>query len=1104
MPSLRLLKPGIATCLAYLGTGALGLMIAIEPGFATLLWLPAGIALGMAMHYGRAVLWGVFLGSCLLNIGVAWHHTPGLLEALPVALMIALGATLQAQTGAWLVRRYIGHPLALHQPAQVMRFILVAGPLSCLINGTIGPLALLVAGQAPVSQLPLTMLTWWIGDSLGVTMALPLMLVMIRPLRENWMPPVRRIGRSLLLVVLASLLAFQVLDSSERRHQLQRHRQYAEVQQRALQDSLDGAVSAASALRGFVDTIPEITPDNFRRFTGQLLDNHRVLQGISWNPLVRESEAAAFEARMQALYGGDFQITPAGAQTAGDRVVVGFIEPQAGNREALGFDVFSNPERQAALRAAGRSGEAVPTDAIHLVQADGTQAGVLLFMPVYSAETPQDASRWSQLRGFATVVLRIGDLVRHSLGPSLSANGDILLLDPDAPPANQVLFASETGMTAGQLQQLEADGDMAVMVRSEIRFGAGHWELLQYARAAYLETPWMLYGLLSGGLLLSGLYCWLLMVLAGQRSRVQQQVIEQTRQLAQSNAMLAEAQRVAGLSQWIWRPATGCHVWSDALRQQLGLQSGSETSVQAFLARLQPACRDRVAAAIEDWLGGANSAQALVCELQPLAGKSRYLELQSAWVGDEQGQPEYLSIVVRDITERWLAEEQIRRLAYYDSLTGLPNRELFHENLRQQILQGRRGSRFGALMFIDLDNFKSLNDTLGHSVGDELLRDVTLRLRQGLREQDIISRFGGDEFVILLPCTCADEDAARSMGAAVAQKVIDLLQPPFQFGSYSHSVSASVGVTLVPQGTAKPEVLIMQADTAMYRAKNMGKGRYAHYEPDMQAELLQQVQLEQELRKAVSQGQLELHYQPQFDRERRLVGAEALVRWRHPQQGLLLPGSFVGVAEESGLIGPLGEWVLDQGVRQLGRWSREGYELARLSVNVCPSQLDDAGFIDRLDARLAAAGVLPQRLCLELTEQVLLPQASLVQQRVEALQERGYCISIDDFGTGYSSLNYLKKLSFHELKIARDFVRDLPLGRRDSLLVKTILSMARTLGVEAIAEGVETVEQYEYLCQLGCQRFQGFYLGRPVPGADFQRLLATDYAVDAEAVYEID
>ncbi|MFC6670571.1 putative bifunctional diguanylate cyclase/phosphodiesterase [Marinobacterium aestuariivivens] len=296
----------------------------------------------------------------------------------------------------------------------------------------------------------------------------------------------------------------------------------------------------------------------------------------------------------------------------------------------------------------------------------------------------------------------------------------------------------------------------------------------------------------------------------------------------------------------------------------------------------------------------------------------------------------------------------------------------------------------------------------------------------------------------------------------------------------------------------------MQADTAMYHAKGMGKGRFSHYQADMQAELVKQVKLDQELRQALQQRELELHYQPQFDQQRSLVGAEALVRWRHPERGLLLPGAFLRVAEEAGLMGEIGEWVLDEAIAQLSRWDHDGLCLPRLSINICPSQLSDDGFIDRLDARLAGSGLLPQQICIELTEQVLLPQASHVHQRVETLRDRGYAISIDDFGTGYSSLNYLKKLPVAELKIAREFVKDIPEGRQDSLLVKTILNMARNLGVDVIAEGVERIEQYEYLCQLGCPRFQGYYLARPMPAAEFARQLRFAYAVETESDFVIE
>ncbi|NVK40768.1 MAG: EAL domain-containing protein [Oceanospirillaceae bacterium] len=1104
MSILRYLLPGFGTCIAYLLTGALGLMIALPPSYASLLWLPAGISLGMTLQYGPRALYGVFLGSFLLHVYIASGFSVSWFELILEPLPIALGAALEALAGAWLVRRFIGHPLALHQPRQVACFIWYSGPIACAVSGLIGPLSMWAAQRFPAAELPSVILTWWIGDSLGVIMVLPLMLVLFRPLRESWMPPVRRVALPLFLICIGALAGFHLLSQNEQQHQRDGFTQYAEMQRHSLQMSLSSAVDALHALSGFVTTVPELTPDNFRQFSAELLELHPELHGISWNPSVPAGQLAAFERHLSRLYGEPFSVrsVEGAADPEGRRVVVGFIAPFEENRSALGLNVQSDPARRSALLKAAGSGLAIPTEPIQLAQETGSQAGVLIFLPVYHGAPATEAERFTQLRGYATAVVRVGDLVRQSIGHALTERSAVTLMDMDAPRDSRLLFRSDNGLDANQLERRIADNELPILMRSRVELGGRTWELVQYAQFAYIDKPETLYYLLCGVFLLSGLYSWLLLVMAGQRNQVQLQVADRTRQLALSHSMLAEVQRIAGLSQWVWQPGADGHRWSEGFRALLGDCVG-EASLELFLARVQPGHRDRVRARFEDWLQGDSLREPLDCELLPAAGQVRYIELQSDWVSDGQGRRDYLSIVARDISDRWRAEEQIRRLAYYDSLTGLPNRDLFHENLRQQIVQGRRSGYFGALLFIDLDNFKSLNDTLGHSVGDQLLKDVTERLRQGLREQDIISRFGGDEFLILLPCTCPDEAAAAAMGAGVAQKVIDLLRPPFLFGSYSHSVSASVGVTLVPQGTAVPEVLVMQADTAMYHAKGMGKGCFAHYRPDMQAELVQQVQLEQELRQALQQGQLELHYQPQFDRERRLVGAEALVRWRHPVQGLLLPGSFIRVAEETGLIGPLGEWVLDNGVRQLGDWNRAGLSVARLSINISPNQLNDAGFISRLDERVAAAGIAPLQLCLELTEQVLLPQASPVHQRIDALRERGYEISIDDFGTGYSSLNYLKKLPFNELKIAREFVRDLPWGRRDAVLVKTILSMARTLGVDAIAEGVESVEQYEYLRQIGCPRFQGFYLARPMPAEQFERLLATDYAVEAEPEFVI-
>ncbi len=431
-----------------------------------------------------------------------------------------------------------------------------------------------------------------------------------------------------------------------------------------------------------------------------------------------------------------------------------------------------------------------------------------------------------------------------------------------------------------------------------------------------------------------------------------------------------------------------------------------------------------------------------------------------------------------DITEAKRAEAEIERLAYHDALTGLPNRVLFLDRLTQALAASRRNRRCGAVLFVDLDHFKRINDVHGHALGDAVLREVAQRLEYYLRLEDTVARLGGDEFVILLPDLSADLEDAGSLALAVAEKIRSALENPVVIDSQEYVTGASIGITLFPKDAESVDDLMREADTAMYRAKERGRNTLAYFEPTMQEAIIERYALERELREAVRERSLELHLQSQVDADGRVIGAEALVRWRHPQRGLVMPASFIPLAEESGLIVPIGEWVLREACLLIARLDAEGRGL-RISVNVSPRQFHQADFVQRVKEILAVTGADPTYLTLEITETLLVEHASESVARMTELARVGLRFAIDDFGTGYSSLAYLKRLPLFELKIDKSFVQDIPHDSNDVALVETILSMARHLHFEVVAEGVENAAQLVFLRQQGCERFQGYHFHRP-------------------------
>ena len=422
------------------------------------------------------------------------------------------------------------------------------------------------------------------------------------------------------------------------------------------------------------------------------------------------------------------------------------------------------------------------------------------------------------------------------------------------------------------------------------------------------------------------------------------------------------------------------------------------------------------------------------------------------------------------------SEEQVRRLAFYDPLTGLANRRLLFETLRHELEASKRRELFGSLIYLDLDNFKTLNDSLGHSVGDELLEQVGERLKVTLRAEDLAARLGGDEFVILLSADCHTQDEAVEQAANVAEKVRAAISEPYRLGKYDHVITTSIGIALYPEGQHDANDVLKHADAAMYRAKQDGRNRIAFYDPQMQEAAENRLLLERELRKAIANRNFELYYQLQVNREGQAVGAEALIRWIHPRRGVISPLEFIGIAEETGLILEIGDWVLEEACRFIGASG-----LDHIAVNISPLQFRHPDFVERIKAILDDACTDPRRLMLEVTETVVIDDIDDTVAKMHALKALGVRFAIDDFGTGHSSLAYLKRLPLDQLKIANEFVRDVRNDPNDAIIVETIISMARHLRFDLVAEGVESEAQLSFLLEKGCHLFQGYFFSKPVP-----------------------
>lgn len=464
-------------------------------------------------------------------------------------------------------------------------------------------------------------------------------------------------------------------------------------------------------------------------------------------------------------------------------------------------------------------------------------------------------------------------------------------------------------------------------------------------------------------------------------------------------------------------------------------------------------------------------------------------------IKDETGNPTHYLILGEDISIRKRYEQQLLRQANYDILTGLPNRMLALDRLKLALAQARRDEQLVGLMFLDLDNFKHINDTMGHDNGDSLLIEASRRISSCLRGTSTVARLGGDEFLVILP-SLNDPEAAEQ----VADRILQTFTPPFMLANQEVFVSTSIGIAIYPSDSNNSSTLLQHADAAMYQAKNKGKSAYQRFSPEMKQHSHERLQIESRLRRALELNELQLYYQPIVEASTgKLVGAEALIRWNNPAMGLVAPDKFIPLAEETGLIIPIGDWVLETACKDIKNWQETTGMNLTIAVNVSPRQFRDGNFINTIEKALSDNQLDPHHLELEITERLILDDSIETSDIFNALDTKGVRLSVDDFGTGYSALGYLKSYPFDTLKIDKSFVQDVIDESEDAALVTAIITMAHSLGLQVIAEGVEEENQLQFLNQHGCDFAQGYYFNRPVPAEEFTKWMLENDKIEAQA-----
>ncbi|KAA3654301.1 MAG: EAL domain-containing protein [Proteobacteria bacterium] len=1092
------LKRALLLFLAYAATGILSLQLAIPPGYVAPLFPPAGIALAGALLYGPRMLPSVWLGSIAVNVFAQWQAGVPL-NLGGTLLVVALGATLQAMAGVALVRRWVGYPTALDRARLIVRFLFLAGPVSCLVSASIGVSVLALTGALPMEDAAFSWWNWWAGDALGVLIFVPLVFVLSARPHAAWRPRRRVVVPPLLIALLmVSLVIFQVGRWEGQRLADDFGRNADALMGRIFTQAKDH-LDALQALERAVTVMRGTDAASFRRFTEPWFARYRGLRVMGWAPAVTEAERPDFVTRMRAELGPDFHLFERDA--AGNALPVAlaeryypiiYAEPKALNSAVIGLNPLSFAPARAALTAAEQTGTQVATLPLRLQQEPEDQRGVVIYQPVFD---PAGATDLPERLGMVYVAMRLGDTVEAALSGQAAEHMRLCLADLD-PVQGPLRLYGPAGC--------EHDPALAsaLVVSDNFSFAGRTWDVRITALPGYAAAHrgWVVWIALVTNLLAVGMLGAFLLLTSAHTQQVEALVGKRTAQLAatserlrEQRVALARAQAIAQLGSWELNAADDTLSGSDELYRLLDRAPAAGLDLTGLLGTVHEADRPRLAEAIAR-LRQVAGAAAMDARYGGPGGEARIGHVQIESVALPGGELRVRG-TLQDVTLARESEAHIQYLAHYDALTRLPNRSLWMRDTSHALSSAERHGDQLAVLFLDLDQFKTVNDSLGHPVGDQLLSAVAERLQECLREEDLLARLGGDEFVVLVPRLAQPEDAA-----AVARQITTALVAPFAIDGHELVVSASIGIALYPQDGTDVDTLLKQADLAMYGAKDAGRNTYRFFEDRMNAQAYQRLTLETALRRAIERNELVLHYQPQMGMpEGRAVGCEALLRWTSRDLGEVPPHRFIPVAETSGLILPIGDWVLREACRQQRQWASEGRPDMRVAINISAIQFRHGGFEARLKDILDETGADPAMIELEITESALMQAGGDMVERLWGLRDMGLTLALDDFGTGYSSLAYLKRFPIHRLKIDRSFVKDLPDDAEDRAIASATMSLARDLGMAVVAEGVETAAQRDFLVAGGCRLLQGYFYGKPVPAAVFAATWFNDVAESRSA-----
>ena len=1059
-----LLLANLAIVAAYVATRLVADALALPAGYALPLFPPAGVALALATAAGARVLPGITLG---ILVAILPRHLDNpalsLAQALLATFAELVGATLQAWLGARQFRRRM-RP-TIDSGRDVFAFLLLT-PVICLVSASVAVPSLYLLGAITEPERVLNWLGWWAGDTIGVLLAAPLCWIVCGQPRRLWRARAPVVGFPLLLASAAVVTIYRLTLGWEHEQHLQPYRLKAQQTADVLQAEFNEHVRFVGTFaRTLADTEHILARDKFLRVASGYVDGRPEIQGVNWTVPVKDAERAGFEdwvrGTLDASFPGIQDVTPAlrlrPAPARALYLPVLYTWPPS-NALLRGVDFLTAPGRAEVAARSLSSRTPLATEPFRLMMSGAM--GIGLFRSVGDPNAPAS--------GAVMFVL----------------NAEALLEQAIARAAFDGFHASLVDVTGGAVLPLVGNIDSVHPdeYRVGLSFAGRSYVVAFHPTAAYAasERGVASWTVLSAGLLLTGLLGALLLLVSGERAAVEAQVQDRTARLRDREARL-EAILDNAADAILTVDANGIVVSANAATARLfgypaqhlvGLPFGSlvpagvDGDASAQLTRLSQSTPD------ECVLEGRNAR----AEVFPLSISVAPVQLQ---------REQFFVCILRDLTEQQRSQEHIYRLAHHDVLTGLENRVALNVRLEQQLATARRHNEPAAVLFIDLDHFKKINDSLGHAAGDKLLVGAAERMKDLLRDVDTLARLGGDEFIIVLAGPLTPDSVT-----GVAVRLVESLSQPYQLAGHTAHSGASVGVALFPDDGEDAATLIRHADMAMYAAKREGRGNFQFFSPAMNAATHEHLLLENRMWSALNAEGFSLHLQAQVALDTgRVIGAEVLLRWHDSELGSVEPSRFIPVAEESGMIVPLGDWVLAQAMALLAEWQREGLDHLRLAVNLSARQFSGGALLEQLDQLVARYGIDPARLELEITETAAMRDPENTRQLLRELRTRGFKLAIDDFGTGYSSLAYLKLFAIDRIKIDRGFVKDIEHNPNDAVIVAATIGLAHALGLAVVAEGVETQAQWGFLRDKLGDEAQGYLFARPMPASEFREFI---------------